>query len=43
MNPLVPTAGDVLWIVAFLIPPAGLITFVAVWVSRRRRRGRVRD
>lgn len=38
MNPLVPNAGEVFWIVVFLIPPAGLIAFVALWVSTKRRR-----
>lgn len=38
VDPLVPNAGEVFWIVAFLVPPAGLIAFVALWVSTRRRR-----
>ncbi len=38
VNPLLPNSIEVFWIVVFLIPPAGLIAFIALWVSTKRRR-----
>jgi hypothetical protein len=38
MNPLVPAFGDVILILGFLVPVAGVITVAALWIRFRRRR-----